>query len=117
MKGLRHASDPDHLAGVTTLAAGREPRVRQSSKLGLARAFLPHRTCLSMALLSAGFGRILGGAGALRAAPLLGVTSLAFRRVVRARRRRGGLASGAWRSSPRLAMRCTSSRRARSPSG
>ena len=60
--GLRHASDPDHLAAVTTLAAGKEVPVRGAVRLGLAwgcghatslfllglpfvlwRAFLPHR--------------------------------------------------------------------------
>ena len=60
--GLRHASDPDHLAAVTTLAAGREVPVRGAARLGLAwgcghatslfllglpfvlwRALLPHR--------------------------------------------------------------------------
>ena len=34
--GLRHASDPDHLAAVTTLAAGKEVPVRSAGRLGLA---------------------------------------------------------------------------------
>jgi hypothetical protein len=34
--GLRHASDPDHLAAVTTLAAGKGVPVRQAARLGLA---------------------------------------------------------------------------------
>jgi high-affinity nickel permease len=35
--GLRHASDPDHLAAVTTLlASGRERAARQAARLGLA---------------------------------------------------------------------------------
>jgi len=60
--GLRHASDPDHLAAVTTLAAGREMPVRSAGRLGLVwgaghatslfalglpivlwRVYLPHR--------------------------------------------------------------------------
>jgi high-affinity nickel permease len=60
--GLRHASDPDHLAAVTTLAAGKEVPIRSAGRLGLAwggghatslfllglpivlwRAYLPHR--------------------------------------------------------------------------
>jgi hypothetical protein len=60
--GLRHASDPDHLAAVTTLAAGKGVPVRRAGRLGLAwgaghatslfllglpivlwRAYLPHR--------------------------------------------------------------------------
>lgn len=175
--GLRHASDPDHLAAVTTLAAGKEIPVRQAGWLGLSwgcghatslfllglpivlwRAFLPHPvqqaaefvvgllivglavwllarwrsgalrnrarvrsrataygiglvhgaggsagigilllaaipqrwvalaglavfaagTAVSMALLSAGFGRALSGEWAIRVAPVLGVVSLAF---------------------------------------
>jgi ABC-type nickel/cobalt efflux system permease component RcnA len=175
--GLRHASDPDHLAAVTTLAAGTEVPVRRAAQLGFAwgaghatslfllglpivfwRAFLPYRvqqgaeavvgvliiglalwllsrwwhgtlssrakvrsqataygigvvhgaggsagicilllaaipdrwlalaslavfsfgTCLSMAILSAGFGRLLGGRGALRIAPVFGALSLVF---------------------------------------
>jgi hypothetical protein len=175
--GLRHASDPDHLAAVTTLAAGKGVPVRQAARLGLAwgaghatslfllglpivlwRAYLPHRvqeaaeavvgllivalavwllarwrsgalatrarvrsrataygiglvhgaggsagigilllaaipqrgialaglavfaggTAVSMALLSAGFGRTLSGDWALRLAPCLGVVSLGF---------------------------------------
>ncbi|HXR12026.1 MAG TPA: hypothetical protein VN770_07015 [Gaiellaceae bacterium] len=175
--GLRHASDPDHLAAVTTLAAGKELPVRSAGRLGLAwgcghatslfllglpivlsRAYLPHRvqegaealvgvlivalavwllgrwaagtlrtrarvrsrataygiglvhgaggsagigilllaavpqrsvalaglaifaagTAVSMSFLSAGFGRALSRDWALRAAPCLGVVSLAF---------------------------------------
>ena len=175
--GLRHASDPDHLAAVTTLAAGKGVPVRHAARLGLAwgaghatslfllglpivlwRAYLPHRvqeaaeavvglliialavwllarwrsgalatrarvrsrataygiglvhgaggsagigilllaaipqrgvalaglavfaggTAVSMALLSAGFGRTLSGGWALRIAPCLGVVSLGF---------------------------------------
>jgi hypothetical protein len=175
--GLRHASDPDHLAAVTTLAAGKGVPVSRAARLGLAwgaghatslvllglpivlwRAYLPHRieegaealvglliaglavwllarwrtgalarqarvrsrataygiglvhgaggsagigilllaaipqrgvalaglavfaggTALSMALLSAGFGRVLSGDWALRLAPCLGVVSLGF---------------------------------------
>ena len=34
--GLRHATDPDHLAAVTTLLASTERRARDASKLGLA---------------------------------------------------------------------------------
>jgi len=59
--GLRHASDPDHLAAVTTLAAGKGVPVRSAARLGFAwgmghatslfllglpivfwRAYLPH---------------------------------------------------------------------------
>jgi high-affinity nickel permease len=175
--GLRHASDPDHLAAVTTLAAGKGVPVRNAARLGLAwggghatslfllglpivlwRAYLPQRaqdaaealvgvliaalavwllvrwhsgalrtrarirsratayaiglvhgaggsagigilllaaipdrgvalaglavfaggTALSMAVLSAGFGRALSGEWALRIMPCLGVVSLAF---------------------------------------
>ena len=175
--GLRHASDPDHLAAVTTLATGKELPVQSAGRLGLAwggghatslfvlglpivlwRVYLPQRvqqgaealvgvlivalavwllarwlsgtlrtrarvrsqstayaiglvhgaggsagigilllaaipqrgvalaglavfaagTALSMALLSAGFGRALSGDWALRVAPCLGVASLAF---------------------------------------
>ena len=175
--GLRHASDPDHLAAVTTLAVGTGIPVRRAAALGFAwgaghatslfllglpivfwRAFLPGRvqqgaeavvgvliiglavwlllrwwhgtlatrakvrsqataygigvvhgaggsaaicilllaaipdrwlslaalavfsfgTCASMAILSAGFGRMLGGSGALRVAPVFGALSLAF---------------------------------------
>jgi len=175
--GLRHASDPDHLAAVTTLAAGTEVPVRQAARLGAAwgaghatslfvlglpivlwRAYLPHRvqqgaevvvgllivalalwllarwhvgtlmtrarvrsratafgiglvhgaggsagigilllaaipdrsvalaglavfaggTAVSMAILSAGFGRALGGGAAVRLAPVLGTVSLVF---------------------------------------
>ena len=175
--GLRHASDPDHLAAVTTLAAGKGVPVRNAARLGLAwggghatslfllglpivlwRAYLPPRvedaaealvgllivglavwllvrwrsgalatrarirsrgtayaiglvhgaggsagigllllaaipdrsmalaglavfaggTALSMALLSAGFGRALSGEWAMRITPCLGVVSLVF---------------------------------------
>jgi hypothetical protein len=174
--GLRHASDPDHLAAVTTLAAGEGVPVRQAARLGFSwgaghavslfllglpivlwRAYLPHRvqqavevgvgllivalavwllarwhagtlatrrvrsggtafgigivhgaggsagigilllaaipgrglalaglavfaagTAVSMALLSAGFGRLLGGRASLRLAPVLGLASLVF---------------------------------------
>jgi hypothetical protein len=175
--GLRHATDPDHLAAVTTLAAGSRPSPRRAGRLGLAwgaghatsllvlgapivlwRAFLPDRvqqgaeavvgvliiglavwllsrwrrgtlgsrgrvrsqataygigvvhgaggsagvcivllaaisgrwlalaslavfavgTCVSMAVLSAGFGRLLGAPGALRIAPAFGGLSLVF---------------------------------------
>jgi high-affinity nickel permease len=60
--GLRHASDPDHLAAVTTLSAGKGLPVRSAGRLGLAwgaghatslfalglpivlwRAYLPHQ--------------------------------------------------------------------------
>jgi len=60
--GLRHASDPDHLAAVTTLATGKEVPVRAAARLGfvwgcghatslflvglpvvLWRVYLPHR--------------------------------------------------------------------------
>src|SRR5215218_919422 len=34
--GLRHATDPDHLAAVTTLLASTERRARDAAKLGLA---------------------------------------------------------------------------------
>jgi ABC-type nickel/cobalt efflux system permease component RcnA len=34
--GLRHATDPDHLAAVTTLIASTEQRARDAAKLGLA---------------------------------------------------------------------------------
>ena len=34
--GLRHATDPDHLAAVTTLIASTERRARDAAKLGLA---------------------------------------------------------------------------------
>ncbi|MEP6909722.1 MAG: hypothetical protein ABI896_04720 [Actinomycetota bacterium] len=34
--GLRHATDPDHLAAVTTLLASTEQRARDAAKLGLA---------------------------------------------------------------------------------
>ena len=34
--GLRHASNPDHLAAVTTLAAGTEVPVRRAAQLGFA---------------------------------------------------------------------------------
>jgi ABC-type nickel/cobalt efflux system permease component RcnA len=34
--GLRHATDPDHLAAVTTLIASTEKRARDAAKLGLA---------------------------------------------------------------------------------
>ena len=34
--GLRHATDPDHLAAVTTLIASSERRVRDAARLGLA---------------------------------------------------------------------------------
>jgi high-affinity nickel permease len=44
--GLRHASDPDHLAAVTTLlASGRERAARQAARLGLAWG-LGHATSL-----------------------------------------------------------------------
>jgi ABC-type nickel/cobalt efflux system permease component RcnA len=44
--GLRHATDPDHLAAVTTLvASGRERTVRRASKLGLSWG-LGHATSL-----------------------------------------------------------------------
>lgn len=43
-----------------------------------ALAIFSFGTCVSMALLSAGFGCVLGGRGALRAAPVLSVASLAF---------------------------------------
>lgn len=44
--GLRHASDPDHLAAVTTLvASGRERASRQAARLGLAWG-LGHATTL-----------------------------------------------------------------------
>jgi High-affinity nickel-transport protein len=175
--GLRHATDPDHLAAVTTLAAGRGMAGRSAGRLGLAwgaghatslfalglpivlwRAYLPHRlqegaealvgvlivalalwllaralagtlrtrarirshataygigvvhgvggsagigilllaaiparsvalaglglfavgTALSMGVLSAGFGRVLSHAWAVRAAPALAVVSLVF---------------------------------------
>ena len=36
MLGLRHATDPDHLAAVTTLLASTERRARDAAKLGLA---------------------------------------------------------------------------------
>jgi high-affinity nickel permease len=175
--GLRHASDPDHLAAVATLSAGEQMPVQRAARLGFAwgaghgtslfalglpvvlwRAFLPHAvqqtvevvvgltivvlavwllarwrrgtltrraqirsgstaygigvlhgaggsaaisllllaaipersvafaalvvfaagTCVSMAMLSAGFGRALGGHGAVRSAPYLGILSLLF---------------------------------------
>ncbi len=175
--GLRHASDPDHLAAVTTLATGKELPIQSAGRLGLAwggghatslfvlglpivlwRVYLPERvqqgaealvgvlivalavwllarwlsgalrtrarvrshatayaiglvhgaggsagigilllaaipqrsvalaglavfaagTAVSMAFLSAGFGRALSGEWALRIAPYLGVASLAF---------------------------------------
>src|ERR671934_2300820 len=44
--GLRHASDPDHLAAVTTLvASGRERAARAAARLGLAWG-LGHATSL-----------------------------------------------------------------------
>lgn len=43
--GLRHASDPDHLAAVTTLATGEGVRGRPASRLGLAWG-LGHATSL-----------------------------------------------------------------------
>src|SRR5213595_535184 len=44
--GLRHASDPDHLAAVTTLiASGKERAARRAAKLGLAWG-LGHATSL-----------------------------------------------------------------------
>src|ERR671932_419704 len=44
--GLRHASDPDHLAAVTTLvASGRERRARLGARLGAAWG-LGHATSL-----------------------------------------------------------------------
>jgi high-affinity nickel permease len=40
--GLRHASDPDHLAAVTTLiASGKERAARRAARLGLARGLRP----------------------------------------------------------------------------
>jgi high-affinity nickel permease len=46
--GLRHASDPDHLAAVTSLIAGEdERRVRRAASLGLAWG-LGHATTLAL---------------------------------------------------------------------
>src|SRR3954447_4700401 len=135
--GLRHASDPDHLAAVTTLIAGTEERAaRAAGRLGSAwglghatslfvfgvpivlfKAYLPERvqqaaetsvgvliiglavwllvrwrrgalaifaffTAVSMALLSTGFGRVLGSArlraSLQRLAPGMALVSLGF---------------------------------------
>src|SRR6185312_16351185 len=43
--GLRHATDPDHLTAVSTLAAGEEPDPRGAARLGLAWG-LGHATSL-----------------------------------------------------------------------
>jgi high-affinity nickel permease len=43
--GLRHATDPDHLAAVTTLIAGKERAARRAGELGLAWG-LGHATTL-----------------------------------------------------------------------
>ena len=44
--GLRHATDPDHLAAVTTLVAnGRERATRRAGELGLAWASATRRRC------------------------------------------------------------------------
>lgn len=45
--GLRHATDPDHLAAVTTLVAADEPDRRRAGRLGLAWG-LGHATSLVM---------------------------------------------------------------------
>jgi high-affinity nickel permease len=44
--GLRHATDPDHLAAVTTLIASTERRAGDAARLGLAcRSSSTARTC------------------------------------------------------------------------
>src|SRR5919206_396731 len=90
--GLRHASDPDHLVAVSTLVAGmRERAARMAAILGaawgaghattvLVVAAVPTRaaavaalvvlvvgTALSMTVMSAAVGRLLGASRARRA--------------------------------------------------
>ena len=58
--GLRHATDPDHLAAVTTLVAGgRERATRVAARLGLAGASATRRHCSSSACRSCSSRRYL----------------------------------------------------------
>ncbi|HEX6583600.1 MAG TPA: hypothetical protein VF056_08335 [Thermoleophilaceae bacterium] len=75
--GLRHASDPDHLAAVSTLIASEPEAIAVAALLVLALG-----TAVSMAALSSAFGYAITRGPVLRRmlafAPAMGVLTLAF---------------------------------------